>query len=577
MVSRKSLVNAYPAKKGGAGVPQVDSSSDGTVSPRQPPLISSPLPQPPTPQLAGQGRLLEEKNDRISKEKQKFFRLSAFNAEHSKLKRVGGGDNKSRPSRSVVGGGRSTTRGDAANVSPAKGQIVGSTSRLSGSSSSSSGSGSSSSGNSSSSSSEAGGNSSESSEDGSDSSDEDDDEDDDEAGNSSSESSSDSSSSDDETTQDGRLESPPKVPFACDPNEDKLWGFAAAAAKLKVAESPFFSGITSTFGPSLPKLDVGETPTFGLHIQEPAVAAAAAATTVTSSDNKKKDKSERNNSAQQPAGYVNKVNRVKPGAGQLRSLFDGLSHFFSASTNSRARLAGAQAPNYAPDRRKRHSNNAVETVGKSTTSKVARSSQKSKAAENESPGPSKSASKKPTTNERKKTEVVGTGEVVTRLPKPGIFVPSDESVFERSFGNERMPKMTPSGLVKTAVNSKRHEHERRRLMMREADASSLVKCADVTASSPSSSSPSSRHEQQQQQQQQSRKKHTQAADNTQIRHPVPVVRSSGLGSDSVKSNPNLKSHSRNSAITTNTTTVPRATPCSTMKGKSLPHPRSRSP
>lgn len=89
-------------KKSGAGVAQVDSSSDGNagvVSPRQPPLISSPLPQPPTP-LAGQGRLLEEKNDRISKEKQKFFRLSAFNADHNKLKRVGGGE-KSKCSQDV--------------------------------------------------------------------------------------------------------------------------------------------------------------------------------------------------------------------------------------------------------------------------------------------------------------------------------------------------------------------------------------------------------------------------------------------------------------------------------------------
>lgn len=129
MVSRKCLANAYPGKKGGTGVAQVDSSTDGNagvVPPRQPPLNSFPLPQPPTP-LAGQGRL-EEKNDRISKEKQKFFRLSAFNAEHSKLKRVGGGD-KSRPSRNISA---RSTRGATAN--PKK---VG-TSRVSSSSSSSS-------------------------------------------------------------------------------------------------------------------------------------------------------------------------------------------------------------------------------------------------------------------------------------------------------------------------------------------------------------------------------------------------------------------------------------------------------
>lgn len=506
MVSRKSLANANPGKKGSAGVAQVDSSSDGNagvVSPRQPSLISSPLPQPPTP-LAGQGRLLEEKNDRISKEKQKFFRLSAFNAEHSKLKRVGGGD-KSRPSRNV---NVRSTRGSTAN--PKK---VG-TSRVSSSSSSSS-------------SSEAG-NSSESS-DGSDSSDEDDEEDDEE-GNSSSESS-DSSSSD--GVQDGRIESPKaKAPFACDLNEDKPWGFAAAAAKLNV-DTSFFSN-TNTFGAPLPKLSVGDTPTFGLHIQ-PAI--------VNPSDNsKKREKSERN--AAQAAGHATTDHKVKPGSGQLKSLFDGLSHFFSAPANSRARSAGVPAPNYAPDRRKRP--NADDAA---KTNKVPRGTQRNKT--DDSSGTMK-------LKDRKKTEATAE---ISRLPKPGIFVPSDENVL--SSLNEKLPRMTPSNLVKTAVNSKRHEHERRKLMR--DDASSLVKCA-AEPSSPA------RHEQHQHQ---PRKKQTASDTSTQIRHPVSAVaKSSGLGSDPAKSNPNPKSNPRacTSATTTNTTTTPRATPCSTRKGKSLPHP-----
>lgn len=505
MVSRKSLANTQPGKKGNAGVAQVDSSSDGNagvVSPRQQPLISSPLPQPPTP-LGGQGRLLEEKNDRISKEKQKFFRLSAFNAEHSKLKRVGGGD-KSRPSRNV---NVRLTRGSIANPKKVE------TSRVSSSSSSSS--------------SEAG-NSSESSE-GSDSSDEDDDEDDEE-GNSSSES---SDSSSDEV-QDGRIESPKaKAPFACDLNEDKPWGFAAAAAKLNV-ESPFFSNITNTFGAPLPKLNVSDRPTFGLHIQQPA--------TVNPSDSKKKDKSERN--ATQTGASAD--NKVKPGSGQLKGLFDGLSHFFSAPANSRARSAGVPAPNYAPDRRKRPN-----TEDTARANKIPRGTQRNK------PDDSSGTSK---LKDRKKTEATIE---ISRLPKPGIFVPSDESVL--SSINEKLPRMTPSGLVKTAVNSKRHEHERRKLMR--DDASSLVKCA----ADPSSPSSSSRHEQQQQ----SRKKQTASDTSTQICYPVPAVaKSSGLGSDPVKSNPNPKSNPRacTSATTTNTTTTPRATPCSTRKGKSLPHP-----
>ncbi|XP_025271316.1 histone acetyltransferase KAT6B isoform X2 [Camponotus floridanus] len=443
MVSRKCLANAYPGKKSGTGVAQVDSSTDGNagvVPPRQPPLTSFPLPQPPTP-LAGQGRLLEEKNDRISKEKQKFFRLSAFNAEHSKLKRVGGGD-KSRPSRNVSA---RSTRGATANS-----KKVG-TSRMSSNNSSSS---------SSSSSSEAGNNSSESSE-GSDSSDEE--QDVDEEDNSSSESS-DSSLLDE--SQERRLESPKaKALFMCDLNEDKPWGFAAAAAKLNV-ESPFFSGITNTFGAPLPKLDVSDTPTFGLHIQQPAA-------TANSSDNKKKDK----NVAQTSVGFANADNKVKPGSGQLRSLFDGLSHFFSAPANSRARSAGVPAPNYAPDRRKRPNTNDT-----SKTNKIPRSTQRNKS--DDLPSTSK-------LKDRKKTEILAE---ISRVPKPGIFVPSDESVFN-SLSEEKLPRMTPSGLVKTAVNSKRHEHERRKLMR--DDASSLVKCAAADSSSPSASS--SRHEQQHQQ------------------------------------------------------------------------------
>lgn len=528
MVSRKYLASTYPGKKGSACVAQVDSSTDGNagvVSPRQPPLISSPLPQPPTP-LAGQGRLLEEKNDRISKEKQKFFRLSAFNAEHSKLKRVGGGD-KSRPSRNVS---VRSTRGAASQKKPGTPRV---------SSSSSAGDGSSSSA----------GNSSESSE-GSDSSDEDDeddddndDEDDDEEGNSSSESSGDSCSSSDEAQHD-RIESPKtKVPFACDLSEDKPWGFAAAAAKLNV-ESPFFSNITNTFGAPLPKLDVVNTPTFGLHIQ-PAIA--------NTPDSKKKQlKLERNTAVQSPrAAFLSTDNKVKPGSGQLRGLFDGLSHFFSAP--SRARSAGVPAPNYAPDRRKRP--NAEDTETK--TNRVS-----SRAGSNQRNKPEDSPSK---LKERKKTEVT---ETTLRVPKPGIFVPSDESLY--SSLNEKIPKMTPSSLVKTAVNSKRHEHERRKLM--KDDASSLIKCAaGADPSSPSSSSP--RYEQQHHQQQ-LRKKHT-SADISQIRHPVPApVAKSGLSSDPVKSNSNPKSNPRTytSATTTNTTTTPRATPCSTRKGKSLPHP-----
>ncbi|XP_035720931.1 histone acetyltransferase KAT6B-like isoform X1 [Vespa mandarinia] len=503
-VSRKSLTASTPGKKGNSGVAQVDSSSDGNagvVSPRQLPLIPSPLPQPPTP-LAGQGRLLEEKNDRISKEKQKFFRLSMFNADHNKLKRVGGGD-KCRPSQNVS---PRSTRGNAnlKKVVPSKSVPLSSSSSSSSSEASES-----------------------DSSDGSDSTDDDEEE---EEGNSSSESS--GSSSSEESREEEQNETPkPKGPFSCDLSEDKPWGFAAAAAKLNT-ESPFFSNINNTFGAPLPKLDVSNTPTFGIHIQPAAIL-----------DGTKKQKNATNS-------FASMDSKIKPGAGQLKSLFDGLSHFFSAPTNSRART-GAQVPNYAPGRRKRSN-----TDDGNKANKVFKTSAEQRGKREDSPD-ARNKSK-----ERRKIED-SNEEVVSRTPRPGIFVPSNEILFGSMNNNEKPPKMTPSNLVKTAVNSKRHEHERRKLMK---DDTSLVKCADADLSSPSSSPSSLMKHEQQQLHSRKKEKVTEAA--AQSRHPAPATPKSGLCSDSlVKSNPNLKPNPRacTSAITTNTTTTPRATPCSTRK------------
>ncbi|KAI4496582.1 hypothetical protein M0804_000392 [Polistes exclamans] len=512
-VSRKSLIASTPNKKGNSGVAQVDCSSDGNagvVSPRQLPLIPSPLPQPPAP-LAGQGRLLEEKNDRISKEKQKFFRLSVFNADHNKLKRVGGSD-KCRPSQNVS---PRSTRGNAnlKKVVPSKSVPLSSSSSSSSSEASES-----------------------DSSDGSDSTDDDEEEEEEEEeeGNSSSESS--GSSSSEESREEEQNETPkPKGPFSCDLNEDKPWGFAAAAAKLNT-ESPFFSNINNTFGAPLPKLNVSNTPTFGIHIQPAAIL-----------DGTKKQKNATNS-------FASMDSKIKPGTGQLKSLFDGLSHFFSAPTNSRART-GAHAPNYAPGRRKRSN-----TDDGNRTSKIFKTTTGQRGKREVSPG-ARNKSK-----ERRKAEGINE-DLVSRTPRPGIFVPSNESLFGSMNNNEKPPKMTPSNLVKTAVNSKRHEHERRKLMK---DDTSLVKCADVDLSSPSSSPSSSmKHEQQQQH---SRKKEKVSEAAAQSRHPAPATPKSGLCSDSsVKSNPNLKPNPRacTSAITTNTTTTPRATPCSTKKDEPI--------
>ncbi|KAI4472897.1 hypothetical protein M0802_016435, partial [Mischocyttarus mexicanus] len=505
-VSRKSLIAPTPNKRGNsAGVAQVDCSSDGNagvVSPRQLPLIPSPLPQPPTP-LAGQGRLLEEKNDRISKEKQKFFRLSVFNADHNKLKRVGGGD-KCRPSQNVS---PRSTRGNAnlKKVVPSKSVPLSSSSSSSSSEASESDS-------------SDGSDSTDDDDDDEEEEEDDDDEEEEEEGNSSSESS--GSSSSEESREEEQNETPkPKGPFSCDLNEDKPWGFAAAAAKLNT-ESPFFSNINNTFGAPLPKLDVSNTPTFGIHIQPAAVL-----------DCSKKQQKNATNS------FPSMDSKIKPGTGQLKSLFDGLSHFFSAPTNSRART-GAQAPNYAPGRRKRSN-----TDDGNRTNKVFKATTGQRGKREVSPG---------ARNKSKERRKIGSNEdLASRTPRPGIFVPSNESLFGSMNNNEKPPKMTPSNLVKTAVNSKRHEHERRKLMK---DDTSLVKCADVTDLSSISSSPSSSMKHEQQQQQHSRKKEKVSEAGVQSRHPAPATpKSSGLCSSdsSVKSNPNLKPNPRacTSAIT----------------------------
>ena len=477
---------------------QVDSSSDGNagvVSPRQPTLISSPIPQTPTP-VAGQGRLLEEKNDKISKEKQKFFRLSAFNAEHNKLKRVGSIE-KAKVCQNSPKSNRVVEKVEVPKKIVSSRRVP----ALSSSSSSDASEVSSSEG-------------SESSED-------------EKEENSSSESSDSTSSEEEEPQRATTLKS--KGPFSCGLNEDKPWGFAAAAAKLTV-ESPFFSNITSTFGAPLPKLDLSDKPTFGLHIQ-PAASPLG---------NKKKQKEEKKALEATPPCE----NKVKPGAGQLKGLFDGLSHFFSAPGSSRAR-PGAPMPNYAPDRRKRQHEDC--NMSKDTLKEKPSKTPKTEISKARDESPSGSSSK-----EKKRLEEV---KELPRVPKPGIFTPSDESLFSN---NEKPPKMTPSNLVKTAVNSKRHEHERRKLL-KGADSMSVIKCAKDPPQSDAKS------------EQQTRRKHP--TDVNQSRHPDPI-KSSQTPNPSNKSNPNPKSNPRacTSATTTNTTTTPRATPCSTRKGKSLPHP-----
>lgn len=110
----------------------------------------------------------------------------------------------------------------------------------------------------------------------------------------------------------------------------------------------------------------------------------------------------------------------KPGFGQLKGLFDGLSHLYAASNESRCRTV---TPNYNLNRRKRTS----EKENIENNNNVAK----------QEPEPAK----------------------VSRPASHSTLVPT--SITTQPY---IQPIMTPSDLVKTAVNSKRHELERRRFL-----------------------------------------------------------------------------------------------------------------
>lgn len=110
-------------------------------------------------------------------------------------------------------------------------------------------------------------------------------------------------------------------------------------------------------------------------------------------------------------------NMHRPGFGQLRGLFDGLSHLFATPAAGRSR--GTKTPNYNPGRRKKRS-------------EIAKC--------------------------RDKVGVVDAR--IKKVPKPTVTVTAGEE----SATVQRTEYMSPSSLVKTAVNSKRHEFERRRLL-----------------------------------------------------------------------------------------------------------------
>ncbi|KAG8325473.1 hypothetical protein J6590_066967 [Homalodisca vitripennis] len=135
---------------------------------------------------------------------------------------------------------------------------------------------------------------------------------------------------------------------------------------------------------------------------------------------------------------VSSLNKTvpRPGFGQLKGLFDGLSHLFTTPAHSRFRT-GANTPNYNPGRRK----------------------------------PRKELPK------RKHKTVLNEIRSMKKVPKAGS-PPSSEEVTKPppahhpvTVPNNTPPTienyLSPSFLVKTAVNAKKHESEKRRIFKEE--------------------------------------------------------------------------------------------------------------
>ncbi|KAG5878598.1 hypothetical protein JTB14_004896 [Gonioctena quinquepunctata] len=151
-------------------------------------------------------------------------------------------------------------------------------------------------------------------------------------------------------------------------------------------------------------------------------------------------------------------NLKAPGFGQLKNLFDGLSHLFAAPSESRA---SRSQPNYNPNRRKpkeakeEECKEDEETADSKVEVKRTRNFTKiEKKIEVEDETPANIAP-----NPQDKDTYVK----IKPDPKKNI---SSAPVPEFPFKNDPIsPSMTPSGLVKTAVNSK--QHERRKLIKSE--------------------------------------------------------------------------------------------------------------
>lgn len=246
-------------------------------------------------------------------------------------------------------------------------------------------------------------------------------------------------------------------------NKDGVWGFAAAAAEArKTTGSPLtFAAFTDNAKPETNKIFAEE-------------------------------KSSSNSSGS--------LDRTRSGFGQLKGLFDGLSHLFAAPSESRSRCSNT--PNYNPSRRKKNdektavesgNKTAVENVDKTSFENVNKTSVENvnktffenvnKTSVNVDKTSVKNVNKTSSKNVNK-TSVENVNKTLSENVKTDVnpSLKKSKCSADQPIVNRKAPvsdtfflppdddntQMTPSNLVKKAVDSKRHELERRKFLKTEA-------------------------------------------------------------------------------------------------------------
>lgn len=317
---------------------------------------------------------------------------------------------------------------------------------------------------------------------------------------------------------------PSTVAAAAADSGNSPWGFAAAAARNRSGGilGPFSKPApeTTKFTPMLGGLEChqrGRKLTGGSGVATPTFASLSAGCgTVNikaeSGNSSSSSLSQREEKTTGSSSSSSSSYKLQPGFGQLKGLFDGLSHLFTTPTHNRTRTG---AMNYNPESKKKRCLQKLQhaqeikklTAGQTVPSMSANSvmpfapslsvmakvkSGDAGVTSNKTVSPpyltaGRSARvvvpqqnqsdtvpnvARPKAAVKIETPLSRTGPVQPpappanrKVPRPGIFLPSSETDFPSltpPAPPEPENRMTPSRLVKTAVNSKKLEQERRR-------------------------------------------------------------------------------------------------------------------